>query len=228
MADDEVAKQGETAEEKPVHTDDEALGNALKQAEVNGDELQEAVEEHKQTGKPMGAILEKKGLLDKIMGVLSMDITPSGGESKEGVDIKERETLADALLQAGWISEDQLAEAQLKARESGVGLGKVLLDEGFASVSDVEAALAYRRRTGKPLTRTLIDVRLGKTAEPSKRKKFDVKAIKKKRARDLARRLVELELIKEDVADDLLTKARKAGQPLDEYLVERDFCRTTS
>ena len=201
------------------HADDEVIGKVLEKIEVGEDELKEAVAEHKKTGKPMTKILEKKkGLLDKIMDVMTMEI----GSSTKAEVTAEGETLAEALVKAGWITEERLGEAQASAEETGAALGNILIDKGIAEAGEIESALAYRRSSGKSLTRALIDVRLGKAAQAAPQKiKFS--AFKKKRDNELANKLVSLELIPRRGGEELLEKARKAGQPLDAYLVERDI-----
>jgi len=219
------AKQNDGVDEDQgnEHVDDETIGKVLEQTSVGEDELKEAVDEHRQTGKPMTKILErKKGLLDKIMDVLTIDIKPTGGGDKPvgARDDGEEESLAEALLKAGWITEVQLSEARAASQETGSALGTVLMENGVASADDIQQALAYKRQSGKSLTRSLIDVRLGKSVEEPGRK-LNLSKIKKKRGADVAKRLVELDLIRKEDADDLLANARKNRQQVDEYLQER-------
>jgi len=223
VADENVESGEEARKDIPAensHADDEVIGKVLERTEeVGEDELKEAVAEHKKTGKPMTKILEKKkGLLNKIMDVMTMEI---GGSGKVEVT-PEGETLAEALVKAGWITEQQLEEAKAAAAETGAALGNILIDRGIAAPGEIETALAYRRSTGKSLTRALIDVRLGK-AEQAGPKKIKFSVLRKKRDNELANKLVSLELIPRKEAEELLEKARKIGQPLDEYLVERDI-----
>jgi len=223
VADENLKKdmpESEDVSTESNHSDDEVIGKVLEKAEVSEDELKEAVAEHKKTGKPMTTILKKKqGLYDKIMSVLTYEIVPGGGYDDGGIE--EGESLADSLVKAGWITQTQLDEAKTSAQETGATLGNVLLEEGVAATEDIEAALAYRRSTGKSLTRALIDVKLGKN-QTTEQKKIKYSIFKKKRDNELAGKLVALELVSKLDSEELLENARKANQPLDEYLVDRD------
>ncbi|MFH0963574.1 MAG: ATPase, T2SS/T4P/T4SS family [Planctomycetota bacterium] len=135
------------------HDEEERAGQALRDAQViSAEELEKAVSEHERTGKPLKTILFGPVLVDRIRRVLQTEITlgtPAAGQKK---------SLADVLIDAGWITRDQHEEAKRQAEESGHPLGRILLDQGLITMEQLDAGLKLQGETGHTLGRTLMNL----------------------------------------------------------------------
>ncbi len=130
------------------------------------DEKQETQDTTRQAGaQPVGksstsakqptlyALLKKDVSWQSIKDVLSYEI-PMPISTQEGKDI------ADIALEQGWITEEQLHELRENRDAVRDSIGQVLLDRGIINAQQLEEAQQQKKRTGQPLYRTLMQLKM--------------------------------------------------------------------
>jgi type IV pilus assembly protein PilB len=131
--------------------DSKGVVDVLKHARlVTEQQLQRAYRTQEKTGDSLKDILFRELSWDTVKEFLNYEIpTPFSGEKR---------ALGAALKEAGWLSQEQLDEAEQEAQRTGRELGRKLVEDGLLTPEQLEHAHAYRQETSLPLWRTVINL----------------------------------------------------------------------
>ena len=140
--------------------DERGVVEVLKHARlVTEQQLQHAYKAQGHSGDSLKDILFKELSWESVKQFLNYESpSPFSGEKR---------ALGAALKEAGWISHEQLDEAEREAVRTGREIGQKLVDQKVITEAQLAAALAQQRQTGLPLWRTLINLGLVNTQQMS-------------------------------------------------------------
>lgn len=95
----------------------------LAQGLINQEILEKAMDEHKRTGTSLGTVLVQMGYInqDTLESVLGLQLELSG----------QRKRLGEILVDQGFMTDGQIAQALDEQKKTGKQLGKVLIEKGF-------------------------------------------------------------------------------------------------
>lgn len=130
-----------------------ASSRLLGQILVDGDfiryhELEQGLEQQKNTNRMLGETLVSIGLLDPLdlKAVLSVNEDLASLESAINLAAGVRHLLGELLLKAKHVTEEQLDLALKVQKSTGEQLGKVLLRLGFLTEGELDALLKFQKK----------------------------------------------------------------------------------
>jgi type II secretory ATPase GspE/PulE/Tfp pilus assembly ATPase PilB-like protein len=140
--------------------DERGVVEVLKHARLlTEQQLQNAYKAQGRSGDSLKDLLFKELSWESIKHFLNYEL-PSPFSS-------EKRALGAALKEAGWISPEQLDEAEREAGRTGHEVGQKLVDQKVITETQLATALAQQKQTGLPLWRTLINLGLVNTQQMS-------------------------------------------------------------
>ena len=186
---------------------EEVLADVLRQASlVSVRELERAQAKKIRTGFSLREVLLPIIPWGRMRQMLEARVTLPEGRQAD---------LGDVLVQAHWLTREQLTEAQHDQARAGKALAHILLIQGILTPAQFDDATRYQRETGVSFWRTLINldyvlpVEVTRAFQTYKRFPFLADA-----DGDLAERLVRAGHLDGAAAEDLLAECERTNQTL--------------
>jgi len=134
---------------------------------------------------------------------------------------RREKSLVEILRAVNWVDRGELDRAEQEGEETGLPLGKLLLDRGLVSPETLQTARKIQERTGQPLWRALLrqrEILPEQLADLLRRERY-VPFLDSKDIR-LGEALMELKLLSQEQLHEALRLRRKTTRPFGQLLVE--------
>jgi len=134
---------------------------------------------------------------------------------------RREKALAEILREAHWVDAEELDQAEAEVAETGIPLGKLLVDRGLISLETLNTARRIQEKTGQPLWRTLVGLHyiLPEQLVALLRQEVHLPFLDSKDVR-LGEALMDLGLLTRRQLDSALRLRRKTSRPFGQLLLE--------
>ena len=122
------------------------------QGEIRG-KLRDAIEKRRRTGRKLIDILRQDVDREMFQNIWEFLHGPAGEEEGK----KGQRQVKDELLEGGWITSDELEEAERTGEAYDPKIGRHLVESGYISEEQLQDALVQQERTGQSFWRILVN-----------------------------------------------------------------------
>ncbi len=179
---------------------------------ITEQQLEEAVEKQRGTGKSLWEILMSQLSLKSIKDLMTYEIWPRG------------ESLRNVMVRNGHTTEEELNRIVVQEEREGLRVGDILIDRGVISRAQLGKALIEQERSGHPLTRVLLNKGYVNAKQLSDALRLDRPTVAPKLHRQKVFEAVRNSgEIGEEHLHELEVQARNAGSDLAEVLVQEGY-----
>ncbi|MFW6045133.1 MAG: ATPase, T2SS/T4P/T4SS family, partial [Planctomycetota bacterium] len=165
----------------------------------------------------------------KLMDILRQDVDremfqniwqflhgPAGDETDEG-----GKRVKDQLLEGGWLSEEELEEAERTGEAFDARLGRHLVNNGHIDEQQFDEALAQQERTGQSFWRILVNRGLVSPKQIADARKFGGQRLVSSLGEEaLKKACTRTGVVTEKECQEALEKAKKTGRTMLQTLVD--------